>query len=159
MIVLIYKKNNTGNLKFTLSTFLPCLLTFVPRYVFTQTLMPCLQSMNPKQTFPLLWYRLCLMIHTCCLVAQLCLTFHNPMDCNHQAPLSMEFSSQEYWSSLPFPSAGELPDSGIKSTSPALVSKFCTAEPAGLPMVHSTIIIIHVYVKCSRWTQCTEWAF
>ena len=38
----------------------------------------------------------------------------------HQAPLSMEFSRQEYWSGLPFPSPGDLPDPGIKLGSPAL---------------------------------------
>ena len=37
-----------------------------------------------------------------------------------QAPLSTEFSRQEYWSGLPFPSPGDLPDPGIKSRSPAL---------------------------------------
>ena len=38
----------------------------------------------------------------------------------HQAPLSMRFSRQEYWSGLPFPPPGDLPDPGIKSKSPAL---------------------------------------
>jgi len=37
-----------------------------------------------------------------------------------QAPLTIEFSSQEYWSGLPFPSPGDLPDPGIKPRSPAL---------------------------------------
>ena len=37
-----------------------------------------------------------------------------------QAPLSMEFSRQEYWSGLPFPSPGDLPDPGIEPGSPAL---------------------------------------
>jgi len=37
-----------------------------------------------------------------------------------QAPLSMEFSRQEYWSGLPFPSPGDLPNSEIESKSPAL---------------------------------------
>ena len=37
-----------------------------------------------------------------------------------QAPLSMEFSRQEYWSGLPFPSAGDFPNPGIKPGSPAL---------------------------------------
>ena len=36
-----------------------------------------------------------------------------------QAPLSMRFSRQEYWSGLPFPSPGDTPDPGIKPTSPA----------------------------------------
>ena len=47
----------------------------------------------------------------------------------HQAPLSMEFSRQEYWSGLPFPSPGDLPDSGIKLTSPTLADRFFTTEP------------------------------
>ena len=48
-------------------------------------------------------------------VAQSCLTFCDPMDCIAcQAPLSMEFSRQEYWSGLPFPSPGDLPKPGIK---------------------------------------------
>jgi len=38
----------------------------------------------------------------------------------HQAPLSMEFSRQKYWSGLPFPSPGDLPDPEIKPRSPAL---------------------------------------
>ena len=38
----------------------------------------------------------------------------------HQAPLSMEFSRQEHWGGLPFPSSGDLPDPGIESGSPAL---------------------------------------
>ena len=45
----------------------------------------------------------------------------------HQPPLFMEFSRQEYWSGLPFPSPGDLPDPGIKPTSllsPALASGF-----------------------------------
>ena len=43
----------------------------------------------------------------------------DPLDCT-QAPLSMGFSRQEYWSRLPFPPAEDLPDPGIKPTSPAL---------------------------------------
>ena len=39
----------------------------------------------------------------------------------HQAPLSMEFSGKEYWSGLPFPTPGDLPDSGIEPVSPALI--------------------------------------
>ena len=54
----------------------------------------------------------------CVLVAQLCLTLCDPVDCtvDHQTPLSMEFSRQEYWSGLPFPSPGEPPNPGIKSS-------------------------------------------
>ena len=48
-----------------------------------------------------------------------------------QSPLSMECSRQEYWSGLPFPSAGDLPDPGIKSTSPALQAYSLLFEPSG----------------------------
>ena len=47
----------------------------------------------------------------------------------HQAPLSIEFSSQEYWSGLPFSSPGDLPDPGIKPTSPALQENSLPSEP------------------------------
>ena len=46
--------------------------------------------------------------------------FVTPWTVAHQAPLSMEFSRQEYWSGKQFPSPGDLPDSGIKPRSPAL---------------------------------------
>ena len=43
----------------------------------------------------------------------------------------MEFSRQEYWSGLPFPSPGDLPDTGIELVSPALTGEVFTTEPAG----------------------------
>ena len=46
--------------------------------------------------------------------------FVTPWTVAHQAPLSMGFSRQEYWSGLPFPSPGDLPDPGIEPASPAL---------------------------------------
>ena len=46
--------------------------------------------------------------------------FGTPRTIAYQAPLSMEFSRQEYWSGLPFPSPGYLPDAGIEPGSPAL---------------------------------------
>ena len=58
--------------------------------------------------------------------------FVTPWTVAHQAPLSMEFSRQEYWSGLPFPSPGDLPNSGIKPAfpvSPALAGGFFTTEP------------------------------
>ena len=48
-----------------------------------------------------------------------------------QASLSMEFSRQQYWSGLPFPSPGDLPDPGIKSRSPALQADSLPSEPPG----------------------------
>ena len=49
-----------------------------------------------------------------------------PWTVAHQAPLSMEFSRQEYCSRLPFPPPGDLPDSETKSRSPALAGRFST---------------------------------
>ena len=46
-----------------------------------------------------------------------------------QAPLSMGFPRQEYWTGLPFPSPGDLPDQVIKPKSPALAGRFFTPEP------------------------------
>ena len=54
------------------------------------------------------------------LVAKSCLTLATPWTVACQAPLSMGFSRQEYWSGLPFLSPGDLPDPGIKPGSPAL---------------------------------------
>ena len=51
----------------------------------------------------------------------------------HQAPLSMGFSRQEYWSKLPFPSPGDLPELEIEPRSPALAGRFFTIEPPGKP--------------------------
>jgi len=53
-----------------------------------------------------------------------------------QAPLSVQFSRQEYWNGLSFPSAGDLPDSGIEPASyvsPALAGGFFTTAPSGKP--------------------------
>ena len=50
-----------------------------------------------------------------------------------QAPLSVGFSRQEYWSGLPFPPPGDLPNLGIEPMSPALAGRFFTAEPQGWP--------------------------
>ena len=57
--------------------------------------------------------------------------FVTPWTIAHQAPLSMRFSRQDYWSGLPFPSPGDLPDPRIKPVSPALAGRFFTTELPG----------------------------
>ena len=57
--------------------------------------------------------------------------FATPWTVANQAPLSMGFSRQEYWSGLPFPSPGDLPDPGIKPRSPALWADALLSEPPG----------------------------
>ena len=54
------------------------------------------------------------------LFAKSCPTLATPWTVAHQAPLSVGFSRQEYWSGLPFPSPGDLPNPGIKPGSPPL---------------------------------------
>jgi len=54
------------------------------------------------------------------LVTRSCSTLATPWTVARQVPLSMRFSRQEYWSGLPFPSPGHLPNPGIKPRSPAL---------------------------------------
>ena len=61
-------------------------------------------------------------------VAQSCRTLCDPRTVAHQAPPSMGFSRQEYWSGLPFPSPGDLPDPGIEPRSPALQADALTSE-------------------------------
>ena len=55
-----------------------------------------------------------------------------PWTVAHQGPLSMEFSRQEYWSGLPFPSPGDLPDPGIEPRSPALQVDSLPSEPQAI---------------------------
>ena len=57
--------------------------------------------------------------------------FVTPWTVVHQAPPSMGFSRQEYWSGLPFPSPGDLPDPGIEPRSPRLQADALTSEPPG----------------------------
>ena len=66
------------------------------------------------------------------LVAKSCLCLGSPWTVARQAPLSMGFSRQKYWSGLPFPSPGDLPDLGIEPGSPVL-------QADSLPTEHSYI--------------------
>ena len=64
-------------------------------------------------------------------------SFATPWTVAYQASLSMGFSRQEYWSGLPFPSPGDLPNPGIKPGSPALGADALTSEPPGKPWFNS----------------------
>ena len=69
----------------------------------------------------------------------------------HQAPLSMGFPRQDYWSGLPFPSPGDLPNPGIKPASPAL------ASTESLLLSHQEHPIIHVTDNTWRNRDVKEW--
>ena len=73
-------------------------------------------------------------------------SFVTPWTVAYQAPLSMGFSRQEYWSGLPFPPPEDIPNPGIKPVSPALAGRFFTAEPPGKPFMnsHSAFLLNHI---------------
>ena len=72
------------------------------------------------------------------MCAQSHLTLREPMDCSPPAPLSVEFSRQEYWNGAPFSTSADLPNPGIEPAtpaSPALAGRFFSTEPTGKPNV------------------------
>ena len=73
------------------------------------------------------------MVHGDGLVNKSCLTLVILWIVACQAPLSMGFSRQEYWSELPFPSPGDIADPGIESRSPPLQVYSLLSEPPGKP--------------------------
>ena len=80
--------------------------------------------------------------------------FVTPWIAARQAPLFLEFSWQEYWSGLPFPTPGDLSIPGIKPVSPALARKFFTADPPGKPSLSN-----HVWLNEQIWLMnvLSEW--
>ena len=74
-----------------------------------------------------------LYMQLCCLVAELCPTLWDLMDCSQP---DCSHSSQECWNELSFPSPGDLVDPEIEPTSPVLASRFFTAEPPRKPLRH-----------------------
>ena len=72
--------------------------------------------------------------------------FVTPWAVAHQAPLSMGFPRQEYWSGLPFPSPGDLPDPGIEQASPVLAGRLFTTVIPG-----KTKILVYY----ARGRQCS----
>ena len=90
----------------------------------------------------------CCLFLSCAQLLSHARLFLAPWTVAHQAPLPMEFSRQEYWSGLPFPSPGNLPNPGIKSASPispALAGRFFTTS-ATWEVQCKSIIIIYKYV-------------
>ena len=79
------------------------------------------------------------------LVTKSCPTLVTPWTTAYQAPLSMGFSRQEYWSGLSFPTPEDLPDPGIKPGSPALQAESLPSKLPGKPFEHAK----HVHIKVS----------
>ena len=77
--------------------------------------------------------------------------FATPWTVAHPASPSMGFSRQEYWSGLPFPSPGDLPDPGIEPGSPALEADALTSEPPGKPLFAiRTLLIFPLRGECAE---------
>ena len=68
------------------------------------------------------------------LVTQSCRSLCDPMDCSPLAPLSRGFSRQEHRSGLPFPSPGDLPNSGFEPRSHTWQADSLPADPPGMPI-------------------------
>ena len=96
----------------------------------TQHVCPYEHMLQPAHIIPVT----CMFVHMCGEVkvkaTHLCL-FATPWTVARQAPLSMGFSRQEYWSGLPFPPSEDLPNPGIESRSPTLQADSLPSEPPG----------------------------
>ena len=102
-----------------------------------------------KLSSKILWLKLKKNVIEVCMCAQSCPTLWDPMDCSNQAPLSIEFSRQKYWSELPLPSPGDLLYPGIEPVSPALADS--------LPLCHlESPYWIIVASQCCVTFFCTE---
>ena len=78
--------------------------------------------------------------------------FEIPWTAAYQASPSMGFSRQEYWSGLPFPSPGDLPDPGIKPRSAALQADSLPFEPPGEP--HKSFLFIFLLIAIRYEFRC-----
>ena len=77
--------------------------------------------------------------------------FATPWTIAHQASPSMGFSRQEYWSGLPVPSPGDLPNPGIEPRSPALQADALTFEPPGKPMDYRPPLFMGLQAGILEW--------
>ena len=87
-------------------------------------------------------------------VAQLCPTLCDLWTVAHQAPPSMGFSREEYWSGLPFPSPGDIPDPGIEPRSPTLQADALTSHhqsPTYMRIPFPTSLNIQSLVQRFQW--------
>ena len=93
----------------------------------------------------------------CSLVAKSCPTLWTPWAVDCWALLSMGYSRQKYWSGLPFPSPGDLPDSGVETRSleTSLSGRFFTAEPLLLPIIFLCILAFKETVGQDKKTTTT----
>ena len=84
-------------------------------------------------------------------------SLQTPWTVAYQGPLPMGFSRQEYWNGLPFPSQGDLPDSGIKPSSPTLQADALPSEPPGSGKESTYKCRRHKKHKFNPWVRKIPW--
>ena len=90
--------------------------------------------------------------------------FVTPGTVAYKGPPSMQFSRQEYWSRLPFPSPGDLPDPGIKPRSPVLQADALPSDPPSdlyLSLYHMEKLCISAMGKkrTQSYSTCMDWSY
>ena len=80
--------------------------------------------------------------------------FAIPWTVAYQVPPSMEFSRQEYWMGLPFPSPGDLPNPGIEPRSPSVQADALPAEPPGKPLTYAVKFKEYIICMCLCVYMC-----
>ena len=106
---------------------LPCMCVQMLSYLQSQSFLNVYHVSSQQSLCTIVSY-------ACVKFLRLCPILCDPMDVARQASLSMGFSRQEYWSGLPFPSPGDLPDPGIEPRSlmsPALAGRLFTTSAPG----------------------------
>ena len=105
----------------------------IQNYIWYEAIPVVLEIDIPQYT----WHCVCVCVCESLSCVQL---FATPWSVAHQALLSMKLLRQEYWSGLPFPSPGGLPNPGIKPRSPALGANSLPSELPGKPTWHSLFL-------------------
>ena len=95
----------------------------------------------------------------CCLVSKSCWTLCDPSGRNPPGPSVHGIPRQEYWTGFPFPSPGDLPHTGVKSTSPSLADGFFTTVPSGKPVVVFTTLILGNFHQPGKKDQILFFSF
>ena len=86
-------------------------------------------------------------------IAQSSWLFATPWTAAHQAPLSMKFSRQGYWSGSPFPSPGDLLNPGIEPGSPALQADSLPTELQGKPPSNDRLQMLRIFLKSVTFSE------
>ena len=134
---------------------LPCPPTHSQNTLFRCFLQPCFTEMDLFYIIILcrgvrLWW---LLLFSCKVMSS---SFRTSWTIGCQVPLSLGFPRQEYWSGLPIPTPRDLPDPGIKPTSPILVGRFFITESPGKPKAKVTAHLSFYLIHPKWWLHCVK---